>query len=382
MKPLSLETQHAAMPKGRRMTKLRAASIAAVCFLASFGLGELIQWTLLPAAHPVRRRPGPATFTFHTDGVILPGISGETHFTTESHGFRYPRELAVPRPANTVRIFCLGGSTTECTYLDDADAWPARCEAALRKSRPGENIEIINAAFSGMTSADHLSQLNDQIIPLQPSCIVLMAGINDHLRRNSLASNDSRGLRRFAMDYSMTVRRALPLWRTLTGATGTAGTHQFDPQGEAYRRLRNQCAATPIAADIAPFDALPDPLPEFERNVTAIADRCKAAGIQLALVTHPSIWRDSMDATELKLLWMRATLAVDGHQPPLSWHADQLNRLNQWLREFAASRALTLVDADRLLPKSTDAFYDDCHLNVRGATTLAHLVVESLPSMK
>lgn len=364
------------------MSRLRIASFIVICFLATLGLAELLQWTLLPAAHPLRRRPGPATFAFHTDGTLLPGISGETHFTTESHGFRFPRELTVPRPTGTLRIFCLGGSTTECTYLDDADAWPARFETLLRESRPGKTIEVINAGFSGMTSADHRAQLDDQIIPLQPTCIVLMAGINDHLRRNTVAANASGGWRRFAMDYSMTVRRAVPLWRALSGSTGAAGIHQFDPQGETYRRLRNECAAIPIAAETAPFDALPDPMPAFEGNVTAIFDRCKAVGIQLVLVTHPSIWSEHLSPADLDLLWMRSTIMVTGKQPPLSWHIREMNHLNDWLRNFAATHGLPLVDADRLLPKSTDVFYDDCHLNVAGARRLADLLADAFAGFR
>lgn len=376
MNSLDKPAQLLPLPRRRRF---RRVFFIAMTVLAVLGLAELLQWTLLPAAHPLRRRPGPATFTFRTDGGILPGISGETHFTTESHGFRYPREIAIPRPAGTIRIFCLGGSTTECTYLDDADAWPARCEAALRQARPGTTIEVVNAGFSGMTSADHLAQLNDQIIPLQPTGIVLMAGINDHLRRNSLNSTDvSIGWRRLAMDYSMTVRRAVPVWRALTGATGGAGIHQFDPQGDTYRRLRDACAAIPVASEIAPFDALPDPLPAFERNITAIADHCASNGIQLVLVTHPSIWSEQLTPADLKLLWMRATLTANGQQAPLAWHIGDMDRLNNWTRGFAASGRLTLIDADRLLPKTTEAFYDDCHLNRSGANALARHVTAAL----
>jgi len=361
-----------------RRRRLRRAIFIAITLFAALGLAELLQWTLLPAAHPLRRRPGPATFTFHTDGVLLPGISGETRFTTESHGFRYPREITVPRPAGTIRIFCLGGSTTECTYLDDADAWPARCEAALRQSRPGATIEVINAGFSGMTSADHRAQLVDQIIPLQPTGIVLMAGLNDHLRRNSLKSTDTTSeWRRVAMDYSMTVRRAVPIWRALTAATGTSGIHQFDPQGETYRRLRNDCAAIPIATDTVPFDALPDALPAFEYNVTAIANRCLADGIQLVLITHPSIWSDQLTPADLNLLWMRATLTANGQQAPLAWHIRETTRLNDWLRQFGASRGLPLVDADQFLPKTTDVFYDDCHFNIAGSKRLAHHLADA-----
>src|SRR5437867_3747247 len=111
---------------------LRRAVFTAVVVLLGFGFAEALQWWLWPAPHPLRRRPGPAMFTLQTDGIILPGIVGQTHFTTESHGLRYPREIAVPKPSGTYRIFCVGGSTTECTYLDDEAAWPARVEQALR----------------------------------------------------------------------------------------------------------------------------------------------------------------------------------------------------------------------------------------------------------
>ena len=357
--------QHGKAGAIRTRRRLKLFCLVLVALVAALALLELLQWTLLPAPHPLRRRPGPAVFTFHTDGRLLPGISGETTFTTESHGLRYPREFAVPKPAGVYRIFCVGGSTTECTYLDDADAWPARIESILLSRRSGSTIEVINAGFSGLTTADHVEQIEAQLIPMQPDCIILMAGMNDHIRRNSLGQATGGSWSRMVMDYSMTARRLIVLWRAI-GSSKTEGTYEMDPSGEIYRRLRAESAAIPIASETAAFDALPDPLPSFSANITRIADTCRERQITLVLATHPSIYADALPEEGESLLWMRALVAVNGLQPSLAWHVNQLKRLNDWTRQFARSRGLILIDADSALSKSIESFYDDCHLTVEG----------------
>jgi len=369
------ESRKAQVPLRRHF---KVCGIALTALTASLVLAEALQWWLLPAPHPLRRRPGPAVFTFHTDGQVLPGISGQTRFTTESHGFRFPREIVVPKPAGVYRIFCVGGSTTECTYLDDAEAWPARLEAELRRRFSKASIEVINAGFSGMTSSDHVEQIEGQILPLEADCIVLMAGMNDHLRRASLHEPSSRSWKRVAMDYSMTARRLIAAWRAVRVSTDNAGTYALDPSGDIYRRARDQCAATAVADDARSFQELPDPLPRFSENVQHIAELCHDRGVALVLVTHPQMYRTTLTPKELGLLWMRSAIQFADRQAPLDWHIAELDRLNNRTRELARQRGLTLVDAEALLPKSTAAFYDDCHLNVAGAALLAELVAESL----
>src|SRR5262249_14848097 len=48
----------------------------------------------------------------------LPGLSGVHRFTTNNMGFRGD-SLIDPKPPTEFRVFMVGGSTTECFYLDD-----------------------------------------------------------------------------------------------------------------------------------------------------------------------------------------------------------------------------------------------------------------------
>jgi hypothetical protein len=46
-----------------------------------------------------------------------------------------------------------------------------------------------------------------------------------------------------------------------------------------------------------------------------------------------------------------------------------LERLNDRMRDVAAAESIPLYDLARLLPKSLQYFYDDCHFNTNGAAT-------------
>jgi hypothetical protein len=78
---------------------------------------------------------------FDSDGKVMPGVSGRTRFTVNAFGFRSPRLRSIDKPAGVRRIFCIGGSTTECNYIDDQEVWTEklnqRLEARMRPERSG-----------------------------------------------------------------------------------------------------------------------------------------------------------------------------------------------------------------------------------------------------
>lgn len=357
---------------------------AGVFLGASAGLlvADVAQWLWLPCALPSLPRAANVVYEMHVTGVETPGLKGPTRFTTESHGLRCRTEVVTPKPAGLYRIFCMGGSTTECAYLDDADAWPALIEAELTARFPDERIQVASAGVSGATSADHVTQLARDLLPLEPDCILLMCGLNDHFRRGA-GTSARAGLMGDAgawlIRHSMTARRFERARQRLTTDTPSdARPFIQDTAGAFYAEKRKACAATPTAASAAAFAGLPDPAPGFAGNLERIADLCEGAGVRLILITHPSIYRGDLSPAERRLLWMTALITVDGTQPPMEWHIRRLARLNQAMAAVADGRGLTLIDADGRLPKDTGTFYDDCHLNISGSRRLATLITPEL----
>ena len=112
----------------------------------------------------------------------LPGVKGPNVFTTNNMGFRGD-ELTMPKPANEFRIFMVGGSTTECLYLDDSKAITRVLQNELNQ-QPLNNltVKVYNAGKSGDAIDDHCSMIVQRIVQLQHDMIILFAGINDLTR--------------------------------------------------------------------------------------------------------------------------------------------------------------------------------------------------------
>lgn len=82
----------------------------------------------------------------------------------------------VPAP----RLLLLGDSLTAGYGLPQAQAFPARLQAAL--TRTGAKTEIVNAGVSGDTSAGGLARLDWAIGDKPPSHAIVALGANDGLR--------------------------------------------------------------------------------------------------------------------------------------------------------------------------------------------------------
>src|SRR5262249_4631618 len=105
----------------------------------------------------------------------MAGVEGPSHFAISSLGFRASERP----PSEPLSLLCVGGSTTECLYLDQAEAWPALLERELA-ARLGRAVWVANAGKSGRTARDHVPQLH-QLLEQEPHCerVLLLCGVND-----------------------------------------------------------------------------------------------------------------------------------------------------------------------------------------------------------
>lgn len=108
----------------------------------------------------------------------LPLRQGEkVSWSTNSYAFRNA-EFPVTKAPGTLRIVCLGASTTEGSQ-GDFETYPYYLGQQLRRRFPGRSIEVINAGHSGYRSNDVASLLRLRVIPLDPDFVVLYQAAND-----------------------------------------------------------------------------------------------------------------------------------------------------------------------------------------------------------
>lgn len=104
-----------------------------------------------------------------------PGYAGQFN----SLGYRNA-EFDIAKPVGTLRIVCLGGSTTDMhPYQPVRDStWPARLERRLLLAL-GRPVQVINAGLPGATSAELLSAYVHQHRLLRADWVIWHEGGND-----------------------------------------------------------------------------------------------------------------------------------------------------------------------------------------------------------
>jgi len=310
----------------------------------------------------------------------LPGLSGTNHFTVNNMGFRGDR-LIDPKPAGEFRVFMVGGSTTECFYLDDKDDLGRVVQRELAAAAPaGTTVRVYNAGLSGAASDDHVAMISQRIVHMQPDLVVVFCGINDLTR--SIYGYDYRHyvdyrpayrkpwFKRWPMKLQITRRlyllkeRVRPNgWRLreqrtlVTKYAGLIGLERSAPESNATPRTDEGSYAT---------------------NLRTMAGIAKGNHFQMVFMTQQTTWNSTVDPKAHLHHWMRYRPGAPGGGTTDSKTGftfreaamdSALGRLNDSMRAVGAEESVPVFDLARTLPKSLEYFYDDCHFNVAGAST-------------
>lgn len=108
-------------------------------------------------------------------GVL--GLDTLIHYSTNSLGFRGDQPPASFEDIYT--IFTIGGSTTECSLLDDSKTWTYVLGDLL--SQDSDSIWINNAGIDGCSTYGHQALLSEHIFEIKPDMVVFLVGVNEIL---------------------------------------------------------------------------------------------------------------------------------------------------------------------------------------------------------
>jgi hypothetical protein len=128
---------------------------------------------------------------FKPDPALLPGISGDSRFDVDSDGIRGDE---MPR-GDAYRILAVGGSTTECLYLDQEEALAAPARAQAGRAREGRRGSATSARAAARSRASNVVQVDLFCsISTRSSTTVLMLRRTErlHVRAESAAETSIR----------------------------------------------------------------------------------------------------------------------------------------------------------------------------------------------
>jgi len=368
-------------PRGRPSTAF-LASAAITAAAAAFSV-----WMLSTGGRPRGAFLWPPGFRMVLSPApeVFPGVSGDSLFFANSRGVRGD-ELG---PRSDYRILAVGGSTTQCLYLDQSEAWPAVLQSRLSAPETGRRVWVGNAGRSGMSTAHHLVQM-ESLLSRHPEldALLMLVGVNDLLlgvcRSGWRERQGPTELLRAAFSVPPDGVEPFkdfrfgggPLGRVFTRLASAPEPGTLDRRGraiEGWRRLRREASSYE--------DMLPELSAELEayaRRLEALADLAERRSLRLVFLTQPVLWRADLSEADLRLLWLGGIGRWKNGVPRAYYSPGALARgmraYNETLLDVCRRRRIECVDLASDLPKDVSVFYDDCHFNENGARKVAEAV--------
>jgi len=271
-----------------------------------------------------------------------------------SQGFT-SHEWSLEKRPGTLRILCLGGSTTEGgnQYLEDG-SYPGMLERELREGL-GVPVEVMNAGISGWTTAETTVAWFLILQDYRPDLVIVHHAINDSRPRSwpGFQPDYSHWRKPWDPPRHGALHRLLARWSDLYVAL-VLERKLPDVESITTLPLRGRLERGPDGW-MDPATAAP-----FERNVRSIGESAERNGAAVALMTMPLDPDTQTGAKEL---------VYGTHEH------------NEILRELCREHGWILMDAERELPldrRSRGAFVDICHLLPRGNLIKAQVATRAL----
>ena len=275
----------------------------------------------------------------------------------DSDGFIMPSKIHADPDRS---IVFLGGSTTECEYMDEEARFPYLVGRHLEKSL-GLKVNSYNTARSGNNSMHSLFILQAKVIPMKPKAVVLMECVNEltfliymgsyyspHYNRGLIGNMNYDPIKNFILSY---VRdKAVEQYDAKDEFSGHTGT--------------------------GPKISIREICDLYKKNLELFVFICRQHGIAPVLMTQFNRLTPEYEE-RLRTL---GTLASIENRWGISYrqYIEYYSKLNNMHRVVAAEQHVALIDLDKDLPKSSEYMYDSVHLSEKGSRFVAEVIAKQL----
>lgn len=267
------------------------------------------------------------------------------------------------KDTNTVRILCLGGSTTRFVLADSLDRYPTILQQILDKRNDGKKYEVLNAGMDWYTSKHSLINYAAYCRNFKADKVIVMHAIND-LYRSFSPPGFSIG--EYEKDYSHFY-----------------GPSIFGARPESFSQfLYHNFRKVWFSKNINPRDFKMDEFisrGDFEDYLSQLMELIQQDGAQPYLVSQGHMYRDNLSRSEESKIWMSRTFCEKNNEfPNIQSLANAMNSYNTSTKKIANKYNVPLIDAEPILKKDLEHFVDDVHYTTLGSTKLATFISEHI----
>jgi len=304
------------------------------------------------------------SMTFRPDPQVMSGISGPARVTTNAVGIRGPE---LPPREDAYRILCIGGSTTECLYLDDEETWPHLLMQRLSGAGTGRQVWVGNVGVSGMRAEDHLQFVESSRLATQIDCLLCLVGIND-FQKALKDPNDSGEPAGPLWQRSAVWTVVMEQWKSVRTTDSFFNLRLEDSAGRVYVERRNFRQQARRCTELPSLDAA---LGRYHSCIERIINACRAKGASPIFINQPVLWGEGLSPQAERSLWIGRT--EEGAYLSAAVARRGMEMFNAVLMQTCEDSAVQCIDVSAMSGRE-DLFYDDCHFNEAGSRELARLI--------
>ena len=286
-------------------------------------------------------------------------------FKIDQNGFIFPS--TIHQQADKVIAF-IGGSSTECMFVDEDKRFPALTGQLLEKSS-SKKINAINAGVSGNNTMHSINSLLNKIVPMNPDIAVLMHNINDlsvllHEKtywnsndHRSLLVEEDRSIKALVKQlFPNTYNFVFEMKRKLLGEGNEFGNTNNDNNGHNKPKLSNEKM-----------------LSMFKTNLNIFVEISKANNITPVLMTQASRFTEKPDGIVMKNLQN-----LDAMDLSYSEYRKLFESMNEVIRMVAVEKSVLLIDLAKNVPQTNEYMADPVHFTNHGSEFVAKIISDKL----
>jgi len=317
-------------------------------------------------------------FFFFCVGFYL--LLAVNYYYTQSRPFdpwlQFPpaptEHYSLEKPANTLRVMTLGGSTTWNARLPHNKKYPTVLQKILSEKYPNKNVEVINAGMDWYTTKHSLTNYVTNMADYNPDVVVIMHAINDLYRS---FSPKGKAIGPYKKDWSH-------FYGPSTNGADPPTFEQHIYQRQLEETLKRWLFKWRYVEEDFPEDRFVS-LPQFERHYDALISRVMADGAKVIVVSQPYLLKDEMSPEERSKIWFgheNCFYIENGkrHYASPASLAAAMNAYNDSAMRLGRVAGATIVEGEQALSKSLENFVDDVHYTPAGAQRLAKAVAEAI----
>jgi tetratricopeptide (TPR) repeat protein len=252
-----------------------------------FALVELI--LALAGVHPVLVDEDPYVGFSSSIELFQPTGDGARLETAPNKlGWFNYQVFPASKPAGTVRVFTLGGSTTYGRPFEDTTSFSGWLRAYLRSAEPTTRWEVINAG--GISYASYrVVTLMEELVEYEPDLFIIYSGNNEFLEQRTYGEliEEAPALTRTRLLLQHS--RLWALGRRIAGSRQRRARQRYELSGEVEELLESSAGLDYYHRDSEFSSRVFD---HYRLNLRRMVGLARAAGARVILMTVPANEKD------------------------------------------------------------------------------------------